>query len=367
VSRVRFKFFLVPIDVDGQQTGSPVELDESVFTPAVNCMNLDGIRKNVLPPLSASSGYRIVPLWSETLGEPVVDGMVIEILGEDDSVAFSGSIPLTYFEQHVRAFIRPDKGSTSQGVSLFRIHALREERGVCESADSTFTCEEIKRPLDIREASFGHLLNLSTCSSGAEPVSTSGEDFPVFITEGALSEAVQMSKASGYKESGGVLSGYLCRDHHGDHLSNLFAVITSQIHAPVEQEDAGQTSIRFTPRTWSYLRAALRDRNKGELILSWYHSHPFLKSICGNVTECKDANCTRSVFFSAADVQFHRIAFSSAYSTALVIGDAPCSGISYGLFGWRKGMVVKRDFYILKTSASDMYGLCNQEENNASQ
>ena len=368
MSKVRYNFFLVPIDVEGQQTGSAVELDESVFSPAVDCTNLEGIRKNVLPALTSPSRFNIFPLFSETIGEPNIDGFQVQILGEDSTVEFSGTIPLSYFEQHVRAFTRPDNGSTSQGNSLFRIHAVSEDGGVCEPADSTvFTVEKIVRPLEIRDMSFGHLLNASTCSSNARPGSMTGIDFPVFITEGAISEAVQVSKDSGNNESGGILAGYLCRESHNDYASDLFAVITAQIHAPVENEDARQTSIRFTPRTWSYLREALRDRNKGEMILSWYHSHPFLKSICGHVTECKDASCTRSVFFSHADIQFHRIAFSSAYNTALVIGDAPCSGVSYGLYGWRRGMVVKRDFYILKKSASEINGLFLQEGNNASQ
>ena len=368
MSKVRYNFFLVPIDVEGQQTGSAVELDESVFSPAVDCTNLEGIRKNVLPALTSPSRFNIFPLFSETIGEPNIDGFQVQILGEDSTVEFLGTIPLSYFEQHVRAFTRPDNGSTSQGNSLFRIHAISEDGGVCEPSDSTlFTVEQIVRPLEIRDMSFGHLLNASTRSSDARPGSMTGIDFPVFITEGVISEAVQVSKDSGNNESGGILAGYLCRESHNDHASDLFAVITAQIHAPVENEDARQTSIRFTPQTWSYLREALRDRNKGEMILSWYHSHPFLKNICGHVTECKDASCNRSVFFSAADVQFHRIAFSSAYNTALVIGDAPCSGVSYGLYGWRRGMVVKRDFYILKKSASEINGLFLQEGNNASQ
>jgi len=367
VSEVRYKFFIVPIDVDGRQTGRPVELVESVFAPAIDWTNLDGIRKNVLPPLTAPSGFTLVPRWSETLCEPVVDGFDVQILGEDSTVAFSGTIPLMYFEQHVKSFTRSNNGSTAQGVSLFRIHAVREDSGVCDSADSTFTVEKIKRPLDIRYTSFDNLLHASTCSSGTHQESSSGSDFPVFITEETIDKAVQVSKNSGKTESGGILVGYLCRDSHSDHASDIFAVITAQIHAPVENEDARETSIRFTPATWSHLRGALRDRHKEEMILSWYHSHPFLKSICGDVTECKDATCTRSVFFSNADVQFHRIAFSSAYSTALVIGDAPCSGVSYGLYGWRWGMVVKRDFYILRKSASEMNRLFHQEGNNASE
>jgi proteasome lid subunit RPN8/RPN11 len=367
VSDVRYTFYLVPIDVNGQQSGPFVELDESVFAPAIDWTNLDGIRKNVLPPFTAPSGFTLVPRWSETLGEPVVDGFVVQILGEDSAVAFSGTIPLMYFEQHAKSFTRSDNGSTSQGISLFRIHAAREDSGVCDSADSTFTLEKIKRPLDIRDTSFDNLLHASTCSSGTQQDTSPGIDFPVFITEEAIDRAVQVSKASGKTESGGILAGYLCRDSHADQASDIFAVITEQIHAPVESENARETSIRFTPATWSHLRGALRDRNKGEMILSWYHSHPFLKSICGNVTECKDATCSRSVFFSSADIQFHRIAFSSAWSTALVIGDAPCSGFNYGLYGWRRGMVVKRDFYILRRSASEMNNLLHQEGNNASE
>lgn len=47
------------------------------------------------------------------------------------------------------------------------------------------------------------------------------------------------------------------------------------------------------------------------------------------------------------DCGLHRAAFCRAYNLALVLGDTPCTGLNYGLFGWRCGGIHRRGFRVL--------------------
>lgn len=352
---VNYRYFLVPLTETGEAFDQSVELDETVFSPSVEWTHFSGIRKNILPAFVSPSGSAIVPRWTRQ-GGPFINGFDVQILGEDDTVNFSESFPISYFRQHVRCFIYQKTDPASKTLSVFRVCAVPvQNEGACGTAGSSFSLEEIKRPLDLREASFGSLLEASTCTSGSASGTAHEIDMPVFITEEVISEAIQVSRDAGENEAGGILAGYLCRGPEDKKFPEIFILITSQIQAPVEKEDTGKTRIRFSPDTWSYFRKTLINRD--EIMIAWWHSHPFMKSMCAEAGRCNRKELCTTVFFSTADVQFHCVAFPQAYSTALVIGDTPCSGLSYGLFGWRKGEIVTRDFYVLKKTASEIEGL----------
>jgi hypothetical protein len=143
-------------------------------------------------------------------------------------------------------------------------------------------------------------------------------------------------------ETGGILAGHLHRDGS---RPEVFLEVTAQIpatHAPSEL-----CKLTFTPETWAAADAALRLRNKQEIYVGWWHSHP-ARQWCDECPEEKRSACrVTGEFFSAHDESLHRCCFPRGYSLALVISDSYSTGLTAPLFGWRNGLIVPRGFFIL--------------------
>jgi hypothetical protein len=85
------------------------------------------------------------------------------------------------------------------------------------------------------------------------------------------------------------------------------------------------------------------------MMVGWIHSHAFMKELCQNCKRVEDKSCDHTaVYMSEKDRGLHRTAFYRAYNLALVVGDTPCTGLNYGLFGWRYGEIHRRGFRVLQ-------------------
>ena len=167
---------------------------------------------------------------------------------------------------------------------------------------------------------------------------------PVFIPQSILDEAAERSGEAGANETGGILIGRLHRDPDGP----VFVEVTAQI--PARHAKAEVTSLTFTRETWTDVQAALDLRASGgrEIMVGWWHTHSFLKEICQDCQKRKDRTCNKdALFLSEDDRVLHRTVFPRAWNVALVVSDAPCSGLSYALFGWSRGRIARRGFHVL--------------------
>ena len=90
-------------------------------------------------------------------------------------------------------------------------------------------------------------------------------------------------------------------------------------------------------------------------MVGWIHSHAFMKELCQNCERLQDKSCDHTaVYMSEKDCGLHRAAFYRAYNLALVLGDTPCTGLRYGLFGWSHGGIHRRGFRILQAEPNGL-------------
>jgi hypothetical protein len=319
---------------------------EPDWTPALEWVHFEGIREGRLPAVMAVNrapgACRVEPVWHPQSGQPYVSGFRV-VLSANGYGTVSRQIPRTYLRgpalQVAAAFV--DQGLLQTGETFrYLVSAFAGPR-TTPAPDLTgngFAVEEIAQPLPLRSAS------LETFLTGAVPAG--GEhvtgDFPVFVRQVVLDEALELSRHAGDVETGGVLVGLL---HHDSSVPEVFAEVTAQIAAP--HTEAAATKLTFTPDTWAAVRAALALRKEGELMIGWWHHHPDFCKL-RNCPEEKRRVCTASsAFFSAEDVALHTALFARGYNTALLISDSAASGLTTSAFGWRQGMVTTRGFYTL--------------------
>jgi proteasome lid subunit RPN8/RPN11 len=171
---------------------------------------------------------------------------------------------------------------------------------------------------------------------------TDDDVLPVFVAQELVAQCVDLVRAADTLEIGGILIGRMRRDT----AAGLFLEISAQI--PAEHSEQQEMAVTFTDRTWAAARDTLAKRKSDESILGWFHSHP---DFCANCTHEKRADCAlNGIFFSKTDVSLHRTMFPRAWHVGLLLSNRP-AGIIPALFGWERGEVKARPFYLLAPPA----------------
>ena len=307
-----------------RQNGEPLDdLPMSVdWAPAEECARFEGVRRGLLDPdeLRCAS---VVPLWSEQPGAPFLRGFRVQLSGPNahEMVRDFGS---TYFRDlAVRASSDlVERGLLVRGETFrYRVVALRRREGQARPRP-VFVTEEVIPPLPLRTS------NLAALASGSLPVGEHRpDDPPVYVPREVLEEAADLTREAGDRETGGILIGHLHRDPE---VPEVFVQVTAQI--PAHHTRAGHMRLTFTPETWTALQAALDLRQRDEIMLGWWHSHPS-RAWCGECPPERRESCPRTVF-------------PRAYSVALVVNDA-VAGLSYSMYGWRDGRIAQRGFHAI--------------------
>jgi proteasome lid subunit RPN8/RPN11 len=338
--------------IDGTAVGQrPLEPD---WTPALEWAHFEGIREGRLPAVMAVNrapgACRVEPVWHPQSGQPHVSAFQV-VLSANGSGTVSREIPTTYLRaraQQVAATL-VDEGMLQTGeIFRYRVSAFARSRTTraSEPVDGGFTVEEIAQPLPLKTAPLEAFLTGAGPAGSAAGREADAADFPVFVRQAVIDEALELSRQAGDVETGGVLVGFLYRDPS---VPEVFAEVTAQIAAP--HTEAASTKLTFTPDTWAAVRAALALRKRGELMVGWWHYHP---DFC-RLRQCPEEKrrvCTASsAFFSSEDIALHTALFARAYNTALLISDSAAAGFTASAFGWRQGMVTARGFYTLPNLA----------------
>jgi proteasome lid subunit RPN8/RPN11 len=164
---------------------------------------------------------------------------------------------------------------------------------------------------------------------------------PVFVAQALVAQCVDLVRAAGELETGGILLGRLHRDRSAGE-DGVFLEITAQI--PAQHTDQREMQVTFTDKTWAAARDVLALRRSDESIVGWFHSHP---DFCRNCAPEKRANCSlNGIFFSSADVSLHRTMFARAWHVGLLFSNRP-AGIIPALYGWQRGVVASMPFHLL--------------------
>lgn len=328
---------------DGTALGQrPLEPD---WTPALEWVHFEGIREGRLPAVMAVNrapgACRVEPVWHPQSGQPYVSSFQV-VLSANGSGVVSRQIPTSYVRgpAQLAAASFVDQGLLQTGETFrYLVSAFAEPRPTRAPEAAGFAVEEIAQPLPLSDASLEAFLT-GAVPAGGEHVAG---DFPVFVRQAVVDEALELARHAGDVETGGVLVGLL---HYDPSVPEVFAEVTAQIAAP--HTEAAATKLTFTPDTWAAVRAALALRKRGELMVGWWHYHPDFCRL-RNCPEEKRRVCTASsAFFSGEDIALHTALFARAYNAALLISDSAAGGLTASAFGWRQGMVTSRGFYTLE-------------------
>lgn len=188
--------------------------------------------------------------------------------------------------------------------------------------------------------------------------SPSPDDLPVVIPHSVLQEACEEASAHPGREIGGLLIGQLHR--HGDSTTKqpggqMFLEVTCLVSGE-GTTPATATSVTFTPESFARARELIRLRAKpgreGEIIVGWYHSHPF--RFCDKCPLPVPPECLQKVlFYSSDDLNVMESAFGQPYHVGLLAAIEPRIEGAIGhlpvkLYGWRNGETVARGFEVYR-------------------
>lgn len=205
----------------------------------------------------------------------------------------------------------------------------------------------VRVPLPLREGSLEKFLPRSVVVGPVDD-----RDYPVFVTSAALEQAHQCVWQRN-RERGVWLVGNLYRqqDPH-----EIFAVAHTVFEAQGITHD--RFSIQFSTETFLHVRQQLalsRERfgRDSDLLLGFYHTHPFLPSILDGREACPTCSLRptcrlTSSFISQRDQAFHSAMFgSAAYAVETVLGLTPREEFDLKMFCCDGGQFRERGFYRL--------------------
>lgn len=317
---------------------------EPDFVPAVRCAEFEqALQCDAALQVVADSA--IEPVWSE---QPWVRGIRVRTLvGDVVPVEF----PLTYFATAVTRASASlvDSGVLSAGQRFdYKVYAFAKR-----SSPRGFELEvsHVATLPTVAARAIAPLLAAAEPTSQASSVmshAAADEPMPVFIPEHVLTETTKLAAKAGEFETGGILVGKLYRDAGG----TAFAEVTAQL--PAEHTVATRESLRFTPQTWACVDAAIRLRKLEEIVLGWWHHHPFF---CRHCPASRRALCPFSTpTFSAADRDVHREVFQNPWNVALLLSFLGGERPSYDVFTWQRGQIEAAGFYVLPRASLDQGG-----------
>jgi hypothetical protein len=329
-----YQYAIVIYGTDGTLLDqTPIEVD---WEPAEEWARFEALRRG-LPARAELRAASILPLWNVKREQPYVRGFRVDL---DDGEA-SSDFDLTYFQDLARVLIA---GLVERGVLAvdgrhdFRYRVVAFETthsGTPPAVGRTFTIERITPALELHGGSLAEFI------AGSPPGGAPSEEVQVFVPAAVVEEVAGLTRATGDRETGGVLIGHVHRDPYS---GDLFLEVTAQIPARHARGDLDRLS--FRPADWTEVQAALDLRRQGEVLLGWWHCH-LARLLCKNCPPESQRHCSFATgTFSAYDRHLHRTVFPRAYSVALVVNDA-AAGLSYSMFGWHRGRVEPRGFRIL--------------------
>ncbi len=315
---------------------------EPDWQPAREWARFTGMRRGLLPPLTAHTLGAIEPVWDEALGAPVCSGVRVVFPTPDAAEEVSAEIPRAYFHELARqkSSVWIERGELAVG-DLYRYRVCAYPgRAAATSSEAAVAgvleAEEDPRPLALEDAELTSFLGRAEPQGDFDP-----EDVRVFIPQQVLDEAREQSRSAGDVETGGVLVGKLHRDAV---TPEIFLEVAAQL--PAQHAEATATRFSFTPETWAAAHAALELRGNEEIVCGWWHLH---LQFCRNCPEERRRVCPLArPFFSGEDLHLHRACFPQAYQVALLISDLPEGGLTPALFGWRRGVIERRGFHVLQ-------------------
>jgi hypothetical protein len=347
----RYEFWAEVTPRDGSEPLGTVRLRRPDFEPAVQWAYLQRVRRSLAPAVMHCPDGVVEPVWDEVLGRPFVGSIGIRI--GTSGVTPVSLIPTTYLRRSVEAAtaVWVGEGRLAAGEAIeYRLvaHQSRSAEGDETVDDSGITVEPIPQPLDLHERALDEVVSASVERDASWSDAT---DVLVVIPQSVLEEVDALAEAAGELEMGGMLVGALCRDPAS---GDVFVEVRAQL--PAQHGCASADRFTFTPDTWADARAAIALRDEGECLVGWHHSHPFFCRRCS--AESRERCPLHRPFLSEHDESLHRTVFGRGFDVALLATDRGPAGRELALFGWRRGLLVRRGY---RVSGSTAAAIANEE------
>ena len=319
---------------DGAVLGTvPAECD---WEPINEWTRLHFQRRGLLSTRVEGECASVLPLWSDSLGEPWCRGLRLRIQ-HPGHLPVASDFPNTLFKGSAGALasVLVDQQKLRVGDTYSYILAAHPADDIPDAGG--LQIRDTSPSLPIEQGSIEEFLLRSTPRGILD-----ADDIPVFVAPRVLEEAAAQTRAQEGTETGGILIGRLW---HDPSAGEIFAEITAQI--PAEFTTGTLVRLTFTPETWTAAALALRSRGSNEVLIGYWHSHPvaaWLRS--ESTTPETQKNCLYAHdFFSEDDKAVMRAAFPRAWCVAIVANDV-ASGLTFSMFGNRRGTTQPRGFYV---------------------
>jgi hypothetical protein len=319
------------------------------WTSALEWTLFLAIRRGRRPQVMRVGPHLITPVWDPQAGEPYIAGLRVVLLEDGRWEAFSTGISADYFKDPAQeaSSLFVQRGLLQPGEFIrFRVSAISSgpDSHAVQPGPVGLRVAEIPQPIPLSKKSLAQMTG-EAVNFGDHHAA----DMPVFLPEHVLGEALALSAAAeGANEIGGVLIGKLHRDTRSP---EIMSEVTAQVFADYTHSQIDR--LTFTKETWTAVKHEVDLRKRDEIMLGWWHFHGYLRERSKQCENCQGRLAASPVFMSRQDVFFHRTVFFRPWGMALVVGDSPCRGLEYALYGWRSGMVVPRAFRILRGTANE--------------
>ncbi len=324
---------------DGSRIGS-VSVDPE-WSSALESAHFQGVRQRRLHPTTAPVVGTIDPIFEAPGERPEIRGVRVLVPVPDGGEPVSCEIPRSYLrplaEQQASRFV--EQGLLERGAAFHYVVSVFPRNPTAartlSGPSGEFELESVAEEIDMEERSMGPLIAESIASG-----TTHDDDAPVFIPRRVVAEAFALSAAAKENETGGVLIGKLRRARGA---AEAFIEVTAQV--PALHTESTAVKLTFTEDTWAAVRGVIELRAEQELMLGWWHSHPHFCAKCP--TENRARCAYAADFFSKDDVFLHRTCFPRGYQVALLLSDHGGPALSTAMFGWHRGEVAARGFFVV--------------------
>lgn len=310
------------------------------FAPAFEWTRLAGARCGRLAFGEYDRPASVLPLWHARLSRPYLQGFRVQ-LDSDVAESFFCDFSIAYFKglaTHASALL-VEAGKLETGDRFFYlITAYPGEPDAACGNSGKFEVQDIAPAIPVHESVFSEYVNAATVGGCLDK-----ELVPVFIPGRVLTEVTLLTKEAQQIETGGFLIGHL---RHDAAAPDVFVEVTAQV--PATGTAGEQSRLRFTSDSWTAARNAMVLRHRNEILVGWWHSHPMKHWGCRDCPPEKQRTCELSRgFLSEHDRSLHRSVFSRAWCVAMVVSDVSYSDPTISIFGWNRGILERRGFYIL--------------------
>ncbi len=320
----------------------PIEPD---FGPALESARFAVVRDELGDADTNGSEAVIRPLWDQNKGAPLIEAVEVHGGAEQSTVRVAAALFDAIARKRAAGLVA--KGRLVAGEEyVYAVAAYAKPRAERPGKGVPFVAVEVPQPLSIKERGLAEVVTAAAAVSYGD----GAEDIAVVLAPGVVQEAAARCLEAGALETGGILVGELCRDPD---TRRLFLDVRAQIEAP--HTEAREASLTFTHETWAAVRGAIALRGGSELMVGWWHYHPF-GVFCRNCPAASRPGCvygTKSLF-SEDDVVVHRTCFERAYHAALLLSDLG-DGLSASLYGWRRGVVCERELTLTPPVSAQLH------------